>query len=509
MTLHEIDAGVDSGPILAQSVFTIWPEIDEVRDVWARCVAAGCALLEETLPRLDRVAGVPQSPAAATTYRRVQNHLLGDRAGWAREHADDQPPSLPQAVEGPYGTPPARGGQGLSGQGPGGEQHRSGRPVGNAPLPFARPDIGPQEVAEVLAVLDSGWLATGPRTTRFATEFAGFVGASYALPVSSATAGLHLALLAHGVGPGDEVITTPLTFAVTLNAITHCGAAPVLADIDVGTRNLLPSDVERRVTPRTRAVLPVHFAGQPVDLDPLRALADAHGLAVIEDAAHAVGAAYRGRRVGGAPGNTAVFSFHPNKNMTTGVGGMLTTDDEHVYRTADRLRFHGLDTSRPEAHELPLPGFKYNLSDLQSALGIHQLARLPGFLDERERLAARYTSALAEVPGLWAPRLASYPMRHAWHLYAPLLDIDRLRVDRATFAGLLRERHGIATGYHYRSVHLMRYYAHRFGWTASDYPGAGFVSDRTMSLPLFPGLSDKEQDHVISALRELLATHLR
>lgn len=499
VTLHEItegDQGVDSGPVLARSVFTIWPEIDEVRDVWARCVAVGRTLLEETLPRLDRITAVAQDPSAATTYRRAQSHLLGDRAGWAREHAEAQPPPLPRAADPTYG---------------GGRPARSGsrrRPTEGAPLPFARPDIGPDEIAEVLAVLESGWLATGPRTTRFATDFADFVGAPYALPVSSATAGLHLALLAHGIGPGDEVITTPLTFAATVNVIAHTGAVPVLADIDAGTRNLQVSEVARHVTPRTRAVLPVHFAGQPVDLDPLRALADAHGFAVVEDAAHAAGAAYGGQRIGGTPGTTAVFSFHPNKNMTTGEGGMLTTDDPHVYEAAERLRFHGLDTTRPEAHDLTRPGFKYNLSDLQAALGIHQLARLPGFLDERERLAARYAAALADLPGLLPPRQADYPMRHAWHLYAPLLDTDRLRVDRATFAGLLRKRHGIATGYHYRSVHLMSYYARRFGWAPQDCPEAAFVSERTLSLPLFPGLTDEDQDYVVSALRELLAAQL-
>lgn len=376
------------------------------------------------------------------------------------------------------------------------------------PLPFARPAIGQDEITEVLAVLDSGWLATGPRAARFAADFAAFTGARYAVPVSSASAGLHLALLAHGIGPGDEVITTPMTFVATLNAITHCGAVPVLVDIDPGTRNLRVQDVERRVTARTRAVLPVHFAGQPVDLAPLQAVADAHGLAVIEDAAHAVGAEYRGRRIGAVPGSTAVFSFHPNKNMTTGEGGMLTTDDEEVHRAADRLCFHGLEAAAPGGPEMDRPGFKYNISDLQAALGIHQLQRLEGFLTERRRLCERYATALADVRGLLCPETADYPMRHAWHLYAPLLDTDRLRIGRTKFAALLQEQ-GISTGYHYRSAHLMAYYAHRFGWAPQDFPHALFVSDRTMSLPLYPGLTDAQQDRVITTVHRLLSAHLR
>ncbi|MEV0373322.1 DegT/DnrJ/EryC1/StrS aminotransferase family protein [Streptomyces sp. NPDC050636] len=371
------------------------------------------------------------------------------------------------------------------------------------PLPFARPDIGGDEIAEVIATLESGWLATGPRAERFAADFAAYVGADFAVPVSSATAGLHLALLANGVRPGDEVITTPMTFVATLNAIVHCGAVPVLADIDPGTRNLRTEEVERRITRRTRAIVPVHFAGQPVDLDPLLDLAAASGLAVIEDAAHAVGAEYRGRKIGSLAGTTAVFSFHPNKNMTTGEGGIITTADEEVFRTADRLRFHGLDGTQPAVPDMPLPGFKYNITDIQAALGIHQLRRLEGFLAERERLALRYTKALSDLPGLLLPAVADYPMRHAWHLYAPLLDIDRLPIDRATFANRLRE-HGIATGYHYRAAHLMSYYADRFGWTPQDFPEASFVSDRTVSLPLFPGLSDNDQDDVIAALRRVL-----
>jgi dTDP-4-amino-4,6-dideoxygalactose transaminase len=377
-------------------------------------------------------------------------------------------------------------------------------------LPFARPALGEEEIAEVVATLESGWITTGPRVERFAAEFAEYVGARFAVPVSSATAGLHVALLAHGIGPGDEVVTTPMTFVATLNTIVHAGATPVLADIDAATLNVRVEEIERRLTPRTRAVLPVHFVGQPADLDPILELARSRGLAVLEDAAHAVGAEYKGRRIGSFP-TTSVFSFHPNKNMTTGEGGMVVTGDEDVFEKSSLLKFHGMDReawkrfgkSGSPRYDVALPGYKYNMMDLQAALGLHQLRRLEGFLHERERLARRYDAMLAGLPGLTLPRRVAYPVRHAWHLYTPLLDLERLTIDRDRFLEELKARN-VGAGLHYTAAHEFSYYAERFSWRPEEFPEAHFVSERILSLPLFPGLTDADQDDVVDAVAAIL-----
>ena len=382
-------------------------------------------------------------------------------------------------------------------------------------LPFARPSIGDEEIAELIDTLKSGWITTGPKVEKFTAAFCEYVGGRYGVPVSSATAGLHVALLALGIGPGDEVITTPMTFVATLNTIVHCGGVPVLADIDAATLNIRVEEIEKKLTPRTRAIVPVHYVGQPVDLDPILELAAARRIAVLEDAAHAVGAEYKGRRIGSFP-TTSVFSFHPNKNMTTGEGGIVVTDDEEVFEKASLLKFHGMDKeswkrfakSGSPRYDVALPGFKYNMMDIQAALGLHQLRRLEGFLAERERLAARYDAALEGVVGLILPQRVPYPVRHAWHLYTPLVDVDRLSIDRDRFMSALKERN-IGTGLHYSAAHEFSYYAQRFGWRPEDFPEAHFVSERIVSLPLFPGMTDADQDDAIEAVREVVAEAAR
>ena len=382
-------------------------------------------------------------------------------------------------------------------------------------LPFARPSLGEEEIQEVVETLRSGWITTGPKTEKFAAAFAEYVGGRFVVPVSSATGGLHVALLALGVGPGDEVITTPMTFVATLNTIVHCGATPVLVDIDAATLHLLVDQVEERLTKKTKVILPVHFVGQPVDLDPLLELASSRGLAVLEDAAHAVGTEYKGRRIGSFP-TTSVFSFHPNKNITTGEGGMVVTDDEGVFERASLLKFHGMDREAwkrfakegSPRYDVEVPGFKYNMMDLQAALGLWQLPRLEGFLHERQRLAARYDQALSDVPGLILPQRVPYPARHAWHLYTPLVDIDRLTISRDQFMAELKSRN-IGTGLHYTAAHEFTYYARTYGWSPEDFPEAHFVSERIVSLPLFPGLSDADQDDVIAAVGDVLGRYRR
>ena len=376
-------------------------------------------------------------------------------------------------------------------------------------LPFSRPNLGDAEIQAVVETLESGWITTGPRTEKFAAAFLDYVGGRFAVPVSSATAGLHVALLALGVGPGDEVVTTPMTFVATLNTIVHCGAVPVLVDVDAATLQIRVERVEERLTPRTKAIVPVHFAGQPSDLDPLMALSASRGIAVLEDAAHAVGTEYRGRRIGSFP-TTSVFSFHPNKNMTTGEGGMIVTGDERVFERASLLKFHGMDREAwkrfakegSPRYDVAVPGFKYNMMDIQAALGLGQLPRLEGFIAERTRLASRYDQAFEGLRGLILPRRVPYPARHAWHLYTPLVDVDRLRLDRDGFMAELKRRN-IGTGLHYTAAHEFSYYAGRFGWRHDDFPEAHFVSERIVSLPLFPGMSDADQDDAIDAVREV------
>jgi len=391
-----------------------------------------------------------------------------------------------------------------------GVQVNSRRCMRSTFLPFARPSLGEEEIREVVDTLRSGWITTGPKTERFAAEFLEYVGGRHAVPVASATAGLHAALLASGVGPGDEVVTTPLTFVATLNTIVHCGASPVLVDVDAATLQMRVENVEAALTPRTKAIVPVHYVGQPVDLDPLLALAASRGIAVLEDAAHAVGTEYKGRRIGSFP-TTSVFSFHPNKNITTGEGGMIVTEDPGVFERASLLKFHGMDREAwkrfakegSPRYDVAVPGFKYNMMDIQAALGLHQLRRLEGFIAERARLAARYDAAFAGTSGLILPSRVPYPSRHAWHLYTPLVDVDRLTISRDRFMDELKRRN-VGTGLHYTAAHEFSYYAGRFGWKPDDFPEAHFVSERIVSLPLFPGLSDADQDDVVEAVSAVL-----
>jgi dTDP-4-amino-4,6-dideoxygalactose transaminase len=376
-------------------------------------------------------------------------------------------------------------------------------------LPFSRPSISREAIDEVVACLESGWITTGPRVQRFEQALKDYLGAPHALALSSATAGLHLALLALELEPGDEVITTPMTFAATLNTIVLAGGTPVLVDVERGTYNLDVQRVADAITPRTRAILPVHFAGLPADLDPLLELAERRGLRLIEDAAHAIGAEYRGRRIG-AFGDTQVFSFHPNKNITTGEGGCVATRDAGLAERIALLRFHGMDREAwdrfakkgSQHYEILLPGFKYNMMDLQAALGLHQLPQLERFIARRTELALRYRALLAGWPQWSLPAAPGYPHRHAWHLYAPLLVPEAAGMDRDAFMAGMKAR-DIGTGLHYRAAHLYPYYGERYGWKPGDFPNAESISERIVSLPLFPAMTDADQDRVVAAMDAL------
>jgi len=337
------------------------------------------------------------------------------------------------------------------------------------------------------------------------------VGAKHAISVTSCTAGLHLALLAHELGPGDEVITTAMTWPTTVNVIEFVGARPIFADVDPGTLQLDAKTVEVLLTKKTRAILPVHFAGQACDLDALAAIASRHGLLLIEDAAHAVGTEYRGKRIG-AHGNSACFSFHPIKNITTGEGGMVTTDDDDLAEKLRLLRFHGVNrdawtrysgTTSPR-YETVMPGLKYNLTDIQAALGIHQLARLNGFIERRAKLATLYQEGLASIDAITLRAAAEGTTRHAWHLFIVNLKLERVSCDRDRFMELLRER-GIGTGLHFTAVHLHRYYRDRYGHAPGDLPHTEAASESVISLPLFPDMNESDVVRVCDTIRQLAA----
>jgi len=377
-------------------------------------------------------------------------------------------------------------------------------------LPFSRPDINQDAIDEVVACLSSGWITTGPRVAQFTADLQAYLQCQHVLPLSSATAGLHLALLAMNLLPGDEVITTPLTFAATLNVIVLAGAKPVLVDIDSATRNMDPNLLEDAITDRTRVIMPVHFAGLPIDMDAIYEIANRHSLRVLEDAAHAIGTEYRGRKLGSF-GDTQVFSFHPNKNMTTGEGGCVTTRDEKLAKTISLLRFHGMDREAwnrfgktgSQDYEIIMPGFKYNMMDIQAALGIHQLKALDNFIERRTELANRYQEVLADWEEWELPIEPHYAHRHAWHLYVPLLQTDLVGMTRDVFMQRMKEKN-IGTGLHYRAVHLYPYYREQFGFNPGDFPKAESVCERIVSLPLFPLMTDAEQDRVIDVMFSIL-----
>ncbi len=379
-------------------------------------------------------------------------------------------------------------------------------------LPFARPDISEEAIADVADSLRSGWITTGPKAQRFEKSFGEYLGVPYALAVNSATAGLHLALLAFGIGPGDEVITTPMTFAATANTVILTGARPVLADIDPVTLNIRPELVKKAVTPRTKAIIPVHFAGRPCEMETLEEIAEKNGLVIIEDAAHALGASRQGRPIG-APARerqAAVFSFHPTKNITTGEGGMVCTACEDAAERVSVLRQHGMSkgawnryaaTGTPH-YDLLFPGLKYNMLDIQAAIGNDQLTRLASFNTRRREIVSMYRKGLEGLPGIVLPPEPAQGDVHSWHILTPLIDIDFLGFSRDEFMAKMRQVN-IGTALHYQALHLFSYYAREYGWKRGDYPGAEFVSDRIVSIPLFPAMTDDDVADVIEAIRRI------
>ena len=382
-------------------------------------------------------------------------------------------------------------------------------------LPFSTPTIEDAEINEVVDSLRSGWITTGPKVKRFEEAFKAYVGAPYAVPLTSATAGLHLTLLALRITDGDEIITTPMTFASTVSMIILCGGTPVLADIEPGTLNIDVNEVRKKITPRTKAVIPVHFAGQSCDMDPLFALAKVHGLTVIEDAAHAVGTEYKGQKIGSLD-SISIFSFHPNKNITTGEGGMVCTADENLAEEISLMKFHGMSreawkrfaASGTPNYDILLPGFKYNMMDIQAAIGIHQLPKLDGFIDKRKEIAEFYNREFADVIELALPVYAPYDQRHAWHLYTPLVRVEQLAIDRDHFMEELK-KHNIGSGLHYKAIHHHAWYREHMNMADSELPNASYASERILSMPLFPKMTMKDAVDVVAAVKEVIRQHRR
>jgi perosamine synthetase len=388
-----------------------------------------------------------------------------------------------------------------------------GSPVREIFLPYGRQHVDEADIEAVVEVLRSDWLTTGPKVDEFEEAFAARVGAKHAVSFTSGTAALHAAAFTAGLKAGDEAITTPLTFAATGNCVLYCGATPIFADICADTLNLDPEQIESKVTQKTRAILPVDYAGHPADLNAIREIAELHGLIVIEDACHALGAEYGGKRIGSLADMT-VFSFHPVKHITTGEGGMVTSENPRFAETLRRFRNHGISSDarqRQKAgqwhYEMVLLGFNYRLPDIACALGLQQLARLDANLVRRREIAARYTAAFREMPGVIPPAIRPN-VNPAWHLYPIRLDLQKLTADRAQIFSALRAEN-IGVNVHYIPVHLHPYYRERFGYAGGEFPVAEDAYTQLISLPMFHAMSDQDVTDVIDAVRKVLGHYLK
>ena len=390
-------------------------------------------------------------------------------------------------------------------------------------LPFALPSISDEETAEVVDSLRSGWITTGPKVKRFELDFAEYVDSKHAIAVNSCTAGLHIALTALGISPADEVIVPTLTFCSTANVIVHLGACPVL--VDVGDDfNVTPEAIEAAITPRTKAIVPVHYGGQSCDLEAIYEVASHHNLAVVEDAAHAVGATYHGHKIGSNALSLAerggqgvrvitVFSFYATKNMTTGEGGMITAADDALAEHMRLLTLHGMSRDAWKRYtsagswyyEVVMAGYKNNMTDIQAALGIHQLHRLDDFIATRQRYARLYDEALADLQEVETPVVRS-DRNHVYHLYVIRLELDRLAMDRAQFIEALKA-HNIGASVHFIPVHLHPFYQERFGYRRGDLPQVEAIYDRIVSLPLYPRMTEADVYDVIQAVRHIVTTN--
>jgi dTDP-4-amino-4,6-dideoxygalactose transaminase len=388
------------------------------------------------------------------------------------------------------------------------------KPVRRKLLPFHSPWLGKEEEKEVIDTLRSGWLTTGPKTKRFEKNFADYVRAKCAVGVNSCTAGLHLGLNVYGIGGGDEVITTPLTFAATVNVIVHQRARPVFVDVNRENMLIDEDQIESKITPRTKAILPVHFSGQPVDIDRIVAIAQRRNLKIVWDCAHAIETEYKGKRMGEFPGVCA-FSLYANKNITTGEGGMVTCNEEETAQKLGILALHGLSKNAWKRfskegyrhYEVLYPGFKYNMFDIQASLGLHQLKKIDSFWKKRKRIVETYNKAFSkfdevnlikEKPGI----------KNAYYLYILAFKTEQLKADRDQIMTALQQEN-IGVGVHYRVVHLQPFYRQTYGFKPGDFPNAEYLSDRVVSLPLFPKMTEDDARDVIKVVEKVILRFIK
>ena len=384
-----------------------------------------------------------------------------------------------------------------------------GKPTRDVFLPFSKPTIGKEEIRSVTGVLKSGWLTMGAKVKEFEDNFKNYVGSEYAIAVQSCTFALHLSLVCIGVESGDEVITTPFTFAATANVIVWERAKPVFVDIDPESYNITPDMIEEKITEKTKAIIPVHFAGQPCDMDPILRIARKHDLRLIEDAAHATGSTYNGRKIG-TIGDVTCFSFYPTKNITTGEGGIMTTNDAKVAEKTEMLRLHGMDKSAWKRYsrkgswyyQIKYAGYKYNMTDIQAALGIEQLKKLDKFNQKRIELARYYSQKFENISEIATPKDKGLG-KHVYHLYPIQVRTDNLKIDRDRFIQALKAEN-IGTSVHFIPLHLHPFYQKSFGYRSGDFPVAEETYRNIVSLPLFPKMNKEDVDDVVVAIEKIL-----
>ena len=390
---------------------------------------------------------------------------------------------------------------------------KKNKPIRDDFLVFGSPKIEQPEIDEVVKCLKSGWIGTGPCVNEFENNFRDYIGSKYAVALNSCTAALHLSMLVSGITPGDEVITTPMTFTATANAIIHAGAKPIFVDIEKDSMNIDPDLIEKAITPKTKAILPVHFAGKPCNMTRIMEIAQKNDLLVIEDAAHAIEAKYKGKKIGNI-GDMTCFSFYVTKNLVTGEGGMITTNREDRSKKVKILGLHGMSKDAWKRYsdesykhyEVITPGFKYNMMDIQASLGIHQLKRIGKNFERRKEIWDIYNKAFEELPMITPSE--EKDTVHARHLYTLLLDLSALKISRDEFMSELK-RENIGVGVHYISLHLQSYYKETFGFKKDDFPNASFISERTISIPFSAKLTDKDVKDVIDAITKVTINNMK
>lgn len=384
-----------------------------------------------------------------------------------------------------------------------------GKPVRKNFLELFRPVIGKEEIKEVVDTLKSDWISTGPKVQIFEEQMKKYIGCKHAISLNSCTAGLHLALIAAGVGEGDEVITSPFTFTATANVILHVGAKPVFVDIKKDTYNIDPDLIEEAITKKTKAIIPVHYGGHPCDMDAILDIAKKYKLIVIEDAAHAIGSKYKGKKIGTISDFTA-FSFYATKNMTTAEGGMVCLNDDEAAEKIRILRLHGMnrDAWKRYSHqsswyyEVKYPGYKYNMTDIQASLGIHQLKKLKGFIAKRKKIVKFYNKNFSNLAGISVADIKDY-IHHSHHLYTILIDLTKLKIRRSQFFKALKAEN-IGVNVHFIPVHLHPYYEDNFGFKRGDFPNAEYIFDRILTLPLYPSMTATDAEDVVKAVKKIV-----